>query len=664
MHVGQPRHGFDLELAIGNVIADLERLVSKVGAHLRPDAILFTGDLAYSGAEYLAADGSVESVLTNLLARWPWPDSLPKIAPVPGNHDLAWQSLDRDQGVLWSAFHDTNGIVRDQFFTPPQAGQEPYWLSRKVTEAFSSYTKWFEQTKLPKVTTERVGRLPGEYTTTFEKDGARVGVLALNSAYYDLPVLRKGRPQQLALYPEQFTALGFADWYQKHNVCLAMTHHPPGWIHALPRDRVRQQYFLPHQIALHLCGHLHELEAGRYGTDWGTRTLIYQGRSIFGVEPDVAGNVQPSLGYTIGQLQLAPGADHATLRMYPRQASLDGGEYVFKSDGNVGLDHHLPAEQVKVRPLPGAVPSPPSKKKPPSLEVLLDEVVDGIYRTLYEPSGQSVFLSGPPNYGKTRVVQKVKERLGNDTVCLELDLTKLSDPRRGNPEEVAAFLINGIASIFGKAPEAFHDLGSCVGACLRNKRSLLVIDAYQRITGSARQEIANQLRHCMEVYRPSFRLLLLSRRPLVVVAPTPLTADEPSSFQTMLREMRLQVIGADKIALWASTHERLRDRGAFVAWLHRHTGGHPWLLSTLLQGLFELEVGNWPTWTRESAPDVERVRGLHALEGPLGPAVRTLDQGLAAIASTLVAARNPSLGLCHPGGRVIEFVATRLGETR
>lgn len=668
MHVGQPNFGFDVALLIGKLVADLKMLVGKVGEHLRPDAILFTGDLAYSGQEYFSTEGaSVESVLTSLLGQWPWPDR-PKIASVPGNHDLAWQPFDLDQGVLWSSFHDTNRIVRDQFFTAINPrNQEEYWLCRKVTAAFSGYAKWLEQTALPKAPVERIGRLPGEYTATFETTGgARVGVLALNTAYYDLPVLRKERPKQLALHPDQLTALGFADWYQKNNICLALTHHPPSWIHEVSRMVLFQQYFLPDQIALHLCGHLHELEAARYSSGWDG-TLIFQGRSLFGIEAHASGEVRASLGYTVGQLQFTPGATHATLRMYPRQASFEpGGQFLFKPDGPVNMDHHWAEMQVQVRPLPSAAPTrpPPPPKKSPSLEVLLEEVVDAVSKTLYEPTGQSVFLSGPPRYGKTIVVQAVEKRLEDGTLIVHRDLAQLSDTRRGLQEEITAFLLKGVAPIFGKPARAFDDLSACLGACLGDARCVLIIDNYQLITGSAKQKIANELRHCMEAYRPRFRLLLVSRRSLAEVAPVPRTTLEPSSFQTMLREIELRAIAIDEVEGWASAHASFRDRGALVAWMQRHTGGHPWLLSTLLQGLFDLDVGDWPTWTSARAGDAERARGLHAPDGPMSAVVQQLQQGVVAIARTLKAAKDPALGLCDPGGRVIPFVATCLGGTR
>ena len=679
MHVGQPKFDYDVALVIGKVLADVTALVDAVGEHLRPDAILFTGDLAYSGTEYFstgtgAAEASVESLLTGLLNQWPWP-SLPKLAPIPGNHDLAWQPFDLDQYVLWSSFHDASRIVRDQFFTvPTDAKQEPYWLAHKVKNAFAGYIKWLEQTTLPKVTADRVGRLPGEYATTFEtKHGARVGLLALNTAYYDVPVTRKPRPRQLALHADQLTALGFADWYHRNNICLAMTHHPPSWIHELTRERLRQQYFIGDQIALHLCGHLHETKTDRYGSGWDDGTLIFQGRSLFGVEETAPGNVQPSLGYAIGQLRFTPDSEHAVLRMYPRQASFDaGGQFVFKGDGPVRVDHHLPDKLVRVRPVRSPVAAavataPPAAAPPrprPSLEVLLEDVVDLVWRTLAEPSGQSVFLAGPPRYGKTTVVQVVRERLDHKTRIAHRDFSQLRDATRSVPREVTAFLLRGVAPLFGRSPKDFEDLGACLGACLDDARCVLVIDAYHLIAGSARQAIANELRHCMEAYRPRFRLLLLSRRPLVEVAPIPRTTLEPSSFQTMLREIELQSLGADAVDAWAAAHDRFRDRAALVAWLQRHTGGHPWLLSTLLQALCDLADPAWPAWTRNRSSDQERARGLHDATGPMSTAVRQLREGITALAPTLDAAKAPWLGLRLVNGGVIPFVSTCFGATR
>jgi calcineurin-like phosphoesterase family protein/ATPase family protein associated with various cellular activities (AAA) len=627
MHAGQPQFGYDVELVIGKIVADIAALVKRAGDHLRPDVVLFTGDLAYSGTEYLSTNApSVDSLLSSLWDQWPWPDRLPRLAPTPGNHDLAWQPFERDQFVLWSTFHAPDRIVRDQFFTRPNTvNSESYWLSRKVTEAFAGYTSWLAKTRIPTLTPDRIGQLPGEYATTFETEGgARVGILALNTAYYDLPILRKDRPKLLALHTDQLAALGFADWYQKNNICLTMTHHPPSWIHEMPRERLRQQYFVADQIALHLCGHLHELQTARYGIGWEDGTLIYQGRSLFGIEEDAAGAVRPSLGYTIGQLQFTPEAEYATLRMYPRQARFDGGEFRFQEDGPVTIDRHLKEKRLPVRPLRTAAPVRSLAPRPPSLEVLLDGVVDRVWHTLAEPSGQSVFLYGPPRYGKTTVVQAVQRRLDRTTRVAHRDLVQLRDTKRGLADEAMLFIRKGVAPLFGKMASDFDDLSGCLSACLGDGRCILVIDAYHLITGSARQEVANELRHCMEAYRPQFRVLLLSRRPLTDVAPIPQTTLEPSSFQTMLRQIELQPLGAADIATWVAEQDCFRNRLELVSWMHRYTGGHPWLLSTLLQALSELATDRWPTWTRDAVSDDERAHGLHASTGPAGQAVRQL----------------------------------------
>lgn len=666
MHAGQPQRGYDVQWVISRVVADIAELVDKVGDDLRPELVLFTGDLAYSGTEYPAAEPvSVEGLLTSLWNQWPWPER-PVLAAVPGNHDLAWQPFDLDQYVLWRSFHDAERVVHDQFFAkPPPAPQDQYWLFRKVTTAFSAYTRWLDTTALPRVRADRTGRLPGDHAASYEsRDGARIGLLGLNSAYYDLPVLRKERPQQLALHSEQLAALGFADWYQQHNICLALTHHPPEWIHEATRGRLRQQYFLPDQIALHLCGHVHELGMGRYGTGWDDGTLIYQGRSLFGVEADAAGKVQPSLGYAIGQLRFARDAAQATLRVFPRHAPLDTrGRFVFQPDGPVTLNHHLPEKQVLIRPLRKPQPQKPAPPRPPSLKVLLDGVVERVWRTLAEPSGQSVFLSGPPRYGKTSVVVEVQSRLRGTRVA-HRDLSQLADMKRSTRTDIVAFLLAGLAPLFDRPASQFSDLGALLSARLAGARCVLVVDNYHLITGEARQDIANELRFCMETYRPQFRLLILSRLPLAKVAPVPHTTLEPSSFQTMLREVELRAIRGAEIRAWAASHERFRDRLALVDWLQRHTGGHPWLLSALLQQLCDLPADQWPAWTDERATDDDRRRGLHDPRGPMQPAVQALCDSLPAIAASLDDARKPSRGLCDAGGAVIDFVAACLGAPR
>jgi hypothetical protein len=241
------------------------------------------------------------------------------------------------------------------------------------------------------------------------------------------------------------------------------------------------------------------------------------------------------------------------------------------------------------------------------------------------------------------------------------DLNLIENRQRGVSEKVALFLLKGLAPALGRRAGDFDDLSACLGTCLQDVRCVLVIDNYHLLKGTARKKIADELRHCLEAYRPKFRLVLVSRRPLDEVAPVA-KAHEASSIQPMLTNIELAPISAREIYAWAATQESFRNRHALVEWMHRHTGGHPWLLSKLLQCLVELPISDWPAWTRDDATDPDRERGLHTADGPIGRMVQQLHEALIELAPKPESTEDRTLGLQNAAGHVIPFVAICLGR--
>ncbi len=191
LHIGDSSHGFKPEDIFGLLVADVEQLLRDKRLPA-PQLVFFTGDLVYSGlpSQYVLLDKLLERF-------WGWMESKfghrPVLVPVPGNHDLSWQPLSLDELVLWRTFHSPSGEVRNQFFGIPSPPPGGYWLCERVTTAFAAYTEWLQTTRLPVLTRTCPGIVPGQYANSWESpDGMRVGVLGLNSAYYDLPF--KERP--------------------------------------------------------------------------------------------------------------------------------------------------------------------------------------------------------------------------------------------------------------------------------------------------------------------------------------------------------------------------------------------------------------------------------------------------------------------------------------
>lgn len=440
LHVGAAQHGHDTREILDRLVTDLVSLHGR-GVVMKPDLVFMTGDLAYSGGapdeqEY----NDVESLLTYLWKRLE--DKLgctPLLAPVPGNHDLRWQKFTEDEIVLWRSFNSEPPFaeVREQFFNI----SSDYWLRQKVSNAFGSYLNWLGRTEVPLLPrmlsghppadTEQKGSeanaqigwnplpVPGQFAATWVgTNGFKVGILGLNSAYYDLPANLKERPKGMALYREQIRSLldnqSIAQWCEQHNVCLMLTHHPPRWMAPKSLESIRKHLATPRFIALHLCGHLHESQASQYGEGWDPHTLVYLGRSLSGLDNIELGG-HPSFGYNIGSISWQVGQPDAKLRIIPRWINpLDDLQFT----GEPGVDEITlgrPDKQINIRILNSLPPVPPGISPTALSPSLFTNVKLGeaLYRVLTDRSitHSGAYLYGPSGFGKSNLLRWLEHRL-------------------------------------------------------------------------------------------------------------------------------------------------------------------------------------------------------------------------------------------------------------
>jgi Calcineurin-like phosphoesterase len=700
LHIGQPTYGADIRNVGSWILEDVQELQAHVlkteGIDLRPDVVFFTGDLAYSGSEYgtpgivepPSSPITVESFLADLWRRFPrsWKPA-PLLAPVPGNHDVAWEEFTEDELVLWRHFHDESAL-RKQFFRsaasarqrrPALDGKGPasadYWLHKKVLDASSRYQQWLETSHVPRVDTQRFpGLLPGEYAATHvSPDNVQIGILALNSTYYDIPRRERSKEGKLGLYPDQLTGFGelFEDWCARHQACIIITHHPPKWINQAALSKLKGAYFSGSKIALHLCGHLHEASDTRYGAGWDGQTLIYQGRSLFGMEPlpDAPGEESESFGYALGQIRVETGSATATLRMHSRRARR-GGAVIWESDGNAtGFTSLLPEQRIKVRPLKTRSDLPPEPLAPPNLTLVTEEIA----RSISDRNGnkRAFVVSGPPRYGKTSVAIRLEELLGSmGVVVVRIDLAEmLSNQEKDEDGEgvllsICRELHSKVHSSAYTPPPEGVSITRCIERCLSAKPALyvLLLDAFTLLGGEANFLIQAKLRHCLEnrVYTRSapggFRLVLFTSLPGAEAVPWA-PDDNPyaaSPLFPLCHEEKLDRVSEADLVKWASQFPHWKQRPNLLQWLWSHTGGHPALIFDLLAELNELAQDQWPAWTDESASPDLRASELHAATGPLATRVANLKTNIRIIAADLRRrkienpARDARGGLCTP----------------
>lgn len=258
---------------------DLDHLERRF--RLNWDAVLFTGDVAFSGEENQYK--KFDKFLVRLYKRWDKQGLKPKFLAVPGNHDLKqfdFNELDSEFLQL-QQFH-TNHKVREEFF------KEDSSLRKYANSAFADYEEWWAKSAYrPDNIVD--GIVSGDFSVVLEKEEKRIGIVGLNSTYLNLWKKEshdKFNPQgNLAVDLEQLSKAcgGNAPAWQKENdLNILMTHHPPSWIHE--QCKFEKNISDPTCFSLHYCGHQHQpfSELGSQNASQDTRMFL--GRSLYGRE--------------------------------------------------------------------------------------------------------------------------------------------------------------------------------------------------------------------------------------------------------------------------------------------------------------------------------------------------------------------------------------------
>lgn len=391
LHYGDPHvrplWSDNIEAAL---IADLAARASELGGPL--DLLLFTGDLVYSGHpdQFRAFEQWLQRLYGHL-------DRLglgtPALLAVPGNHDLARPDAPQAQALI-SGWHD---------------GTLPRRAHPLLTSAFAGYSAWWQPHSVQSLRCQP-GLLPGDFSTTLEKDHYKLGLVGLNSAF--LHLIGGDLQGQLALGEEQLSAVcgpSVNGWLQEHHLTLLLTHHPPSWL----RDRQSYQTELapPGRFAVHLCGHMHTPESHSESRGEGPLRRLWQGASLFGLDA-IDGQTQREHGYALGVLSFE--GDKAQLRHLPRRAIRpQDGAFTFVADTSYHLDGNftLPATLSLSAPPPPGVDrawQPPGGPYDPAWYVPMgseSEVVDCLR------DGTPLLLIGPAHCGKSTFLGHIKATL-------------------------------------------------------------------------------------------------------------------------------------------------------------------------------------------------------------------------------------------------------------
>ncbi len=357
LHVGMHDQDWLWPRMRDKFFADLKTLCETDGPW---DLVLFTGDLVQKGTEYENLNRIFEK-LWRELEQWGPP---PKLLAVPGNHDLQWQNT-RDVRLLYH--WETDAEFRKEFW---QETDNPY--REVVNRAFAAYDKWWRDSPW-KPDDVQPGWLPGDFFCTFVKDGFKLGIVGLNSAFLQLTKKRLGNSFRghLAVEPEQFHGVldgcDGVEWADSHHACFLMTHHPPEWLNQGSQEKLDQEII--ESFDLHLCGHNHETEVFKNPDNAAESTpLRWVGRSLFGLEKISEGQLDRSHGYVSGEL--CSRGDGTTVRFAPRKRILpeNAKTWSLAAEGKLGLpdDRHTQCFPIRVRGNPKTLTRPPgtAEEKP------------------------------------------------------------------------------------------------------------------------------------------------------------------------------------------------------------------------------------------------------------------------------------------------------------
>ncbi|MCP4347451.1 MAG: tetratricopeptide repeat protein [Desulfobacterales bacterium] len=283
------------------------------------DIVLFTGDLTLQGLtdEFQ----KVNEVLEELWEHFYRLGSAPKLLAVPGNHDLVRPSPE-DPAVILLQNWSNHQKVQSAFWDNPTSVYR-----QVVTEAFENYTVWWNKNPF-KLENTHTGILPGDFSATFEKDGAKLGILGLNTSFLQLTNDNyKGR---LALHARQFHEACEGDgfqWAKQHHTCLLLTHHPPAWLNPESQQHLNGEILAHGLFAAYLCGH-HEESFLRLTPAETNQSCVWQTRSLFGLQSF-------GHGYTVGRIQL--NQNETNIIFWPREARLSGSQRKFVPDYSISL---------------------------------------------------------------------------------------------------------------------------------------------------------------------------------------------------------------------------------------------------------------------------------------------------------------------------------------
>lgn len=299
---GDTSNRWDQEL----VLRTLERDIAARPVPVRIDAVLVTGDIAFSGGglsadEYQKADKWLREVAKAAGV------GVDRVFLVPGNHDVnrGVDAKNRNVLRLVQSLRPDGGKAASLDESLKDGGDREMLASRMAgyLEFAAAFGPWAGGGSLP----PPAERIYWVHTLT-ANDGLRVRLIGLNTALLS----KNGDKGKLALGREQLVR-ALHPPAADDELLVILTHHPlRDWV----ADHAYADGWLRNNAHVHLAGHVHEAdsEEARSGTG-GQFVRVVAGAAHGEAMPEAW--IPASHGYSFGEVRRGEG-DKLVLRVHPR----------------------------------------------------------------------------------------------------------------------------------------------------------------------------------------------------------------------------------------------------------------------------------------------------------------------------------------------------------
>lgn len=315
LHAGMNGQGWLWPNLKHAIFKDLRSLHSANGPW---DFVIFSGDLTQiASSEDYAKLSEVMGELWGLFSELGFE---PSLLCVPGNHDLSRPHKFQPEAMVLDTWWSTSDEFRATFWD----NESPYL--KLVNGCFENYRIWLESLEGLgiKLVSSNAGRIVGDSSGVIEKNGFRLGVVGLNSAWLQLAGGDyKGRLHIDIVQAMDVTAGDPEKWCANNDFNLLITHHPLNWLHQSSQDAFEELIAPYGRFTCHLFGHMHEPNHKTTTTGGSKVRREIQAASLFGLEKIQSSGIERVHGYSLNRIAFH--GDSAELSFWPRKDRVVAG---------------------------------------------------------------------------------------------------------------------------------------------------------------------------------------------------------------------------------------------------------------------------------------------------------------------------------------------------